>query len=143
MSPVWMLQDAKNAFSEVVNRACSSGPQIVTRRGRPVAVVIHILFSHRQHIRAISAPGQGRVGKQPAAEDMVPPQPGHRIAPTQPELASGVRISIVCRIVFIVMVVEDVLLTVGPEIVFPSVVIRKYTVPGSEAMRNLCVDIIE
>jgi prevent-host-death family protein len=40
MSPVWMLQDAKNAFSEVVNRACSSGPQIVTRRGRPVAVVI-------------------------------------------------------------------------------------------------------
>ena len=41
------------------------------------------------------------------------------------------------------MVVEDVLLTIGPEIVFPSVVIRKYTVPGSEAMRNLCVDIIE
>ena len=41
------------------------------------------------------------------------------------------------------MVVEDVLLTVGPEIVFPSVVIRNYTVPGSEAMRNLCVDIIE
>ena len=40
MSPVWMLQDAKNAFSEVVNRACSSGPQIVTRRRRPVAVVI-------------------------------------------------------------------------------------------------------
>ena len=40
MSPVWMLQDAKNAFSEGVNRACSSGPQIVTRRGRPVAVVI-------------------------------------------------------------------------------------------------------
>lgn len=38
----WPLQEAKNRFSEVVNRACDTkeGPQIVTRRGRRTAVVI-------------------------------------------------------------------------------------------------------
>lgn len=40
MNSVWMLQDAKNSFSSLVNLACESGPQIVTRHGRPVAVVI-------------------------------------------------------------------------------------------------------
>ena len=36
----WSLQDAKNRFSEVVNRALSDGPQVVTRRGEEVVVVI-------------------------------------------------------------------------------------------------------
>lgn len=36
----WPLQDAKNRFSELVNRALASGPQIVTRRGLEVVVVI-------------------------------------------------------------------------------------------------------
>ena len=36
----WQLQDAKNKFSQVVNHALSSGPQIVTRRGQRTAVVI-------------------------------------------------------------------------------------------------------
>ena len=65
---------------------------------------------------------------------MVPPQTGNRIAPAQPELAPGICIPIVCRIVFIVMVVEVVLLTVGPEIVFSAVVIRKHAVPGAETV---------
>lgn len=37
---VWSLQDAKNRFSEVVNKALSDGPQVVTRRGQEVVVVI-------------------------------------------------------------------------------------------------------
>jgi antitoxin Phd len=37
---VWQLQIAKNQFSEVVNRARSQGPQIVTRHGREAVVVI-------------------------------------------------------------------------------------------------------
>jgi len=37
---VWQLQDAKNKFSEVVDEAISSGPQLVTRRGVDAAVVI-------------------------------------------------------------------------------------------------------
>jgi prevent-host-death family protein len=36
----WSLQDAKNKFSEVVNRAQAEGPQVVTRRGRRAVVVM-------------------------------------------------------------------------------------------------------
>jgi prevent-host-death family protein len=42
MSTVWQLQDAKNRFSELVEEALHSGPQIVTRRGEPVVVVVAI-----------------------------------------------------------------------------------------------------
>ena len=37
---VWKLMDAKNRFSEVVERALRDGPQTVTRRGKDVAVII-------------------------------------------------------------------------------------------------------
>ena len=37
---VWSLQDAKNRFSEVVDRAQREGPQRVTRRGKDAAVVV-------------------------------------------------------------------------------------------------------
>jgi len=36
----WQLQEAKGRFSEVVKRALSDGPQGITVRGEPVAVVI-------------------------------------------------------------------------------------------------------
>ena len=36
------LHDAKNRFSEVVDRAADDGPQTVTRRGEPVAVVLSV-----------------------------------------------------------------------------------------------------
>ncbi len=36
----WQLQDAKNRFSEVVQRACKEGPQVVTLRGKRKAVVL-------------------------------------------------------------------------------------------------------
>jgi prevent-host-death family protein len=39
-SRVWGLQDAKNRFSEVVDKALTEGPQTVTRRGQEVVVVI-------------------------------------------------------------------------------------------------------
>ena len=38
--PVWQLQEAKNRFSEVVNKALSEGPQTVTRHGEEVVVVL-------------------------------------------------------------------------------------------------------
>ncbi len=40
MTKTWQLQQAKNQFSEVVDRAVAEGPQIVTRHGKSVAVVI-------------------------------------------------------------------------------------------------------
>lgn len=38
--PLWQLQEAKQRFSEVVRRAHDEGPQIITRHGEDVAVVI-------------------------------------------------------------------------------------------------------
>ncbi len=37
---VWQLQEAKNRFSEVVNRALTEGPQTVTRHGEEIVVVL-------------------------------------------------------------------------------------------------------
>lgn len=36
----WALQDAKSRFSEVVGLVSEKGPQVVTKRGEPVVVVI-------------------------------------------------------------------------------------------------------
>ncbi len=36
----WQLQDAKNRFSAVVEAALAGEPQEVTRRGKPVVVVV-------------------------------------------------------------------------------------------------------
>jgi prevent-host-death family protein len=36
----WHLQDAKNNFSKVVQKAMTEGPQTVTLRGKRAAVVI-------------------------------------------------------------------------------------------------------
>jgi len=40
MTKKWQLQEAKNKFSQVVNEALVKGPQIVTRRGEDVVVII-------------------------------------------------------------------------------------------------------
>jgi prevent-host-death family protein len=40
MKDQWPLQDAKNRFSEVVERALRDGPQVVTRRGKEAVVVV-------------------------------------------------------------------------------------------------------
>lgn len=37
---IWQLQEAKNRFSELVNKALDEGPQVVTRRGEQVVVVV-------------------------------------------------------------------------------------------------------
>ena len=36
----WQLQDAKNRLSEVVRKACSEGPQVITLRGDDAVVVV-------------------------------------------------------------------------------------------------------
>jgi prevent-host-death family protein len=38
----WQIQDAKQRFSEVLRAAAAGEPQIVTRHGKEVAVVIDI-----------------------------------------------------------------------------------------------------
>lgn len=36
----WQLQEAKNKLSEVIHRALVDFPQLITRRGKPVAYVV-------------------------------------------------------------------------------------------------------
>lgn len=45
----WSLQDAKNHFSAVVEAALRGEPQRVTRRGKPVAVVLSAEEYERLH----------------------------------------------------------------------------------------------
>jgi prevent-host-death family protein len=37
---IWQLQEAKNRFSEVVNKALEEGPQTVTRHGEEIVVIL-------------------------------------------------------------------------------------------------------
>ena len=43
----WQVQEAKQRFSEVLRRARSDGPQIVTRHGEEVAVIIDSAEWHK------------------------------------------------------------------------------------------------
>jgi antitoxin Phd len=40
MGRAWQLQEAKNKLSEVVDEAMRHGPQVITRRGVQVAIVV-------------------------------------------------------------------------------------------------------
>lgn len=53
----WPLQDAKNRFSAVVDAAVSGSPQRVTRRGKPVVVVLAVEeYERLRHLEKANAP---------------------------------------------------------------------------------------
>ena len=56
MAGTWKLQDAKNRFSEVVQKALKAGPQIVTLRGRETAVILSV-----EEYRRLARPKTGLV----------------------------------------------------------------------------------
>lgn len=45
----WPLQDAKNKLSGLVDRAIGGAPQMITRRGKPVAVVMSVAEYEKNH----------------------------------------------------------------------------------------------
>ncbi len=47
MNISWQLQEAKNRFSEVVDQALARGPQIGTRHGREMVVILSVEDCHR------------------------------------------------------------------------------------------------
>lgn len=51
MAAVWQVQEAKNRLSELLDKAASEGPQVITRHGRPVAKVV-----------SLDAPAGGQAG---------------------------------------------------------------------------------
>jgi antitoxin Phd len=52
MSDVWQVQEAKNRFSEVIDKALKDGPQVVTRHGRPVVQVVALDPATGEPVRA-------------------------------------------------------------------------------------------
>jgi len=42
MSHAWQLQEAKNKFSNLVERAQQEGPQVVTKHGKAAVVVLSV-----------------------------------------------------------------------------------------------------
>ena len=50
MKRVWQLQEAKNKFSEVVEEAIKSGPQLITKRG----VEAVIILSYREYLKMLT-----------------------------------------------------------------------------------------
>ena len=51
MKGIWQLQEAKNKLSEVVDKALSTGPQVITRHGSEVAVVL----SYAEYLKVMSS----------------------------------------------------------------------------------------
>ncbi len=49
----WQIQEAKNKFSELIDKTLSEGPQMVTKHGTEVAVVMPI-----DQFRRLTAPKQ-------------------------------------------------------------------------------------
>lgn len=43
----WQLQEAKNKLSQVIDEAVAAGPQVITRHGREVAIVLSMTEYHR------------------------------------------------------------------------------------------------
>ena len=43
----WQIQEAKQRFSEMIRAVTSEGPQVITRHGEDVAVVVEIGAYHR------------------------------------------------------------------------------------------------
>lgn len=52
----WQLQEAKNKFSAVIDKALSDGPQIVTRRGIETVVILSA-----EQYRKLTKPKDGLV----------------------------------------------------------------------------------
>ncbi|MCP4604852.1 MAG: type II toxin-antitoxin system Phd/YefM family antitoxin [Proteobacteria bacterium] len=53
MIQTWQLQEAKNKFSRVIENAVNGGPQIITKRGVEVAIVL----SYAEYQKMITSKG--------------------------------------------------------------------------------------
>ena len=74
MDNVWQVQDAKARFSEFLETSVAEGPQIVTKRGIPTAVLVPIEQWHR--LSSASKPGLKELllAPEPRTEELVLPR---------------------------------------------------------------------
>lgn len=83
MGNVWRVQDAKARFSEFLDASVTEGPQIVTRRGVPTAVLLPI--EEWRSLSRASKPDLKELllAPEPRTEELALPRPQfhYRIAP--------------------------------------------------------------
>jgi prevent-host-death family protein len=53
MIKTWQLQEAKNKLSRVINNAVNSGPQVITKHGEEVVIVL----SYAEYKKLIASKG--------------------------------------------------------------------------------------
>lgn len=64
----WQVQDAKQRFSELIRTAQAEGPQVVTRHGEEIAVVVDIADYRRLSGQVVELTDYLRSG--PAFDDL-------------------------------------------------------------------------
>jgi prevent-host-death family protein len=64
----WQVQDAKQRFSELIRTAHAEGPQVVTRHGEEIAVVIDI--ADYRHLKGDIAEFKDYLRSGPAFDDL-------------------------------------------------------------------------
>jgi prevent-host-death family protein len=79
--PTWQVQDAKARFSEMLEKALSDGPQIVTKRGKQAAVLVSAELWHDLEARARPSLKDLLLSDQARIEELVPPRRGIRLRP--------------------------------------------------------------
>lgn len=64
----WQVQEAKQRFSELIRAAHADGPQVVTRHGEEIAVVIDI--ADYRHLKGETTEFKDYLRSGPALEDL-------------------------------------------------------------------------
>ena len=78
MDDSWKLQDAKARFSELIDKALTEGPQVVTRHGKEEAVVISVATFRDLERRARPSLKELLLAPEPRTDDLVPPRRKHK-----------------------------------------------------------------
>jgi len=78
---VWQVQEAKNRFSEVIERALRDGPQVVTRHGRPVVQVVALDPASGEAAPVDDGFAQHLLNMPKVDEFRIPPRRGRRPPP--------------------------------------------------------------
>ena len=74
MEKVWQVQEAKAAFSELLETSLADGPQVVTKRGVEMAVVVPIDQWRRLVDRAKPSLKDLLLAPEARTETLVPPR---------------------------------------------------------------------
>ena len=80
-SPTWQVQDAKARFSELLEKALSDGPQIVTKRGKQAAVLVSAELWHDLEARARPSLKELLLSDEARTDDLVPPRRKFKLRP--------------------------------------------------------------